>query len=145
MGYEYQINHNDTSTGNLSGWGAWQRIGTGWATVNHMIGGLTNGREYRFHLRALSIFGASAAAPNAAPWFASATPQEFDNRLVVSSVTGDSAIMNATGYPSKWWYARLGDPANSQCAGRLRAKSQPDRADREYAVRIPDLLRRRAA
>ena len=114
-GYEYQINHNDTSTGNLSGWGPWQRIGTGWATVNHMIGGLTNGREYRFHLRALNFVGASAAAPNAAPWFASATPQEFDNRLVVSSVTGDSAIMNATGYPNKWWYARIGDPANSQC------------------------------
>ena len=74
-GYQYQVNHNDTGTGNLSGWGAWQSIAnSGAATTSHAISGLTNGREYRYHLRAVNAAGNSASAPNAAPWYAAATP-----------------------------------------------------------------------
>ena len=51
--YEYQVNHNDTGTGNFSGWSAWQNIADSEAdTTSHTISGLTNGREYRYHLRA---------------------------------------------------------------------------------------------
>ena len=75
-GYEYQVNHNDTSTGKLSGWGKWLSIeGSDSSTTSHIIDRLTNGREYRYRLRAVNAYGAGSAAPNSAPWFVSATPQ----------------------------------------------------------------------
>ena len=76
-GYEYNVNHNATGTGNFSGWSPWRAIGgSGADTTSHTLTGLTNGREYRFHLRAVNADGAGAAAPDAHPWFVSATPQE---------------------------------------------------------------------
>ena len=73
--YEYNVNHNDTSTGNLSGWGPWTVIpGAGASTTSHTFTGLTNGKEYRYHLRAVNSGGAGTAAPNAAPWFVKAVP-----------------------------------------------------------------------
>ena len=74
-GYEYNVNHNATGTGNFTGWGPWTAIsGSGAATVSHVIDGLANGREYRFHLRAVNAAGAGEAAPAADPWYVSATP-----------------------------------------------------------------------
>ena len=74
-GYEYNVNHNDTSTGNLSGWTPWYPVpGSDGATVTHTFSGLTNGREYRYHLRAVNANGPSVGAPNAAPWFVKAVP-----------------------------------------------------------------------
>ena len=75
-GYEYQVNHNDTDTGKLTGWGDWTAI-DGWSadTTSHAVTGLTNGNEYRFRLRARNDAGASANAPRADPWYVSATPQ----------------------------------------------------------------------
>ena len=62
-GYEYQVNHNDTATGNLSGWGSWQSIADSDAdTTSHTITGLTNGKEYRYKLRAVNATGASKPA-----------------------------------------------------------------------------------
>ncbi len=76
-GYEYNVNHNDTSTGNLSGWSAWQSIaGSNAQTTSHTFSGLTNGREYRYHVRAVNAGGAGTGAPNAAPWYVAATPEE---------------------------------------------------------------------
>ena len=75
-GYEYNVNHNDTGTGNFSGWSDWQSIaGSDADTTSHTLSGLTNGREYRFHVRAVNAGGNGTAAPNAAPWYAAATPQ----------------------------------------------------------------------
>ena len=54
------MNHNDTGTGNLTGWGAWQSIG---AATSHTIRGLSNGKEYRFKLRAVNAHGNSKPAP----------------------------------------------------------------------------------
>ena len=74
-GYEYQVNHNATSTGNLSGWGPWIAIpGSGAATTTYAISGLVNGREYRYHVRAVSGDTKGVAAPNADPWYVAATP-----------------------------------------------------------------------
>ena len=75
-GYEYNVNHNDTGTGNLSGWGPWTAIpGSGSSTTRHTFAGLTNGREYRYHLRAVNDKGPSAGAPSSGPpWFVSAVP-----------------------------------------------------------------------
>ena len=74
-GYEYNVNHNDTSTGNLSGWSDWTALaGSGAATTSHTFTGLTNGKEYRYHLRAVNGGGHGAAAPNAAPWYVVAVP-----------------------------------------------------------------------
>ena len=76
-GYEYNVNHNDTNTGNFSGWSAWQSIsGSDSETTSHTLSGLTNGREYRFHVRAVNAGGPGTGAPNAAPWYAAATPEE---------------------------------------------------------------------
>ena len=104
-GYEYNVNHNATGTGNFSGWSPWRAIGgSGADTTSHTLTGLTNGREYRFHLRAVNADGAGAAAPDAHPWFVSATPQEAappepaDPPGKVSSVTVTRAdgVLNAS-------------------------------------------------
>ena len=40
-GYEYQVNHNDTSTGRLSGWSGWAAIpNSGSSTTSHTFSGL---------------------------------------------------------------------------------------------------------
>ena len=108
-GYEYNVNHNDTGTGNLSGWGPWTAIATDSdsATTSHTFTGLTNGREYRYHLRAVNSAGNSTAAPNEAPWFASAIPAipVPDAPANLSVTPGDGyldlswdAVSDATGY-----------------------------------------------
>ena len=74
--YEYNVNHNDTSTGNLSGWGPWTNIpNSGSSTTSYTHTGLTNGREYRYHLRAVNDNGPSVGAPDfGPPWYVSAIP-----------------------------------------------------------------------
>ena len=74
--YEYNVNHNDTSTGNLSGWTPWATVpGSGSSTTSHTFSGLTNGREYRYHLRAVNANGVSVGAPaSGPPWFVKAVP-----------------------------------------------------------------------
>ena len=73
--YEYNVNHNDTGTGNLSGWSPWTAIPqSGPNTTEHAFTNLTNGREYRYHLRAVNANGPSVGAPDAPPWFAKAIP-----------------------------------------------------------------------
>ena len=48
-------------------------------TTGHTFTGLTNGREYRYHLRAVNNIGPSVGAPaDGPPWFASATPTSPD-------------------------------------------------------------------
>ena len=75
-GYEYNVNHNDTNSGNLSGWSDWQSIaGSDADTTSHTLSGLANGREYRFHVRAVNAGGNGAGAPNAAPWYVSRHPR----------------------------------------------------------------------
>ena len=69
--YEYRVNHNDTGTGKLTGWGQWQSIAN---TTSHTISGLTAGKEYRFKIRAVNLGGTSKPAPAAAPWYVKATP-----------------------------------------------------------------------
>ena len=74
--YEYNVNHNDTSTGNLSGWTPWATVpGSGPSSTSHTFSGLTNGREYRYHLRAVNANGVSVGAPaSGPPWFVKAVP-----------------------------------------------------------------------
>ena len=104
-GYEYNVNHNDTSSGNLSGWGPWTSIaGSDSATTSHTFTGLTNGREYRYHLRAVNSAGNGTAAPNEAPWFASATPLAFDPNLTVDNLFVDPG----NGYLDISWNAAEG-------------------------------------
>ena len=103
--YEYNLNHNDTSTGNLSGWGPWTAIpGSGASTTSHTFTGLVNGREYRYHLRAVNSGGASIGAPNAPPWFAAATPRAYDAGLVVDNLVVDPG----NGYLDLSWDAADG-------------------------------------
>ena len=70
-GYEYQSRKAPPA----AGWGAWTAIpGGGSSTMSHTFTGLTNGTEYRFKLRAVNANGVSSPAPNAGPWYVSATP-----------------------------------------------------------------------
>ena len=105
-GYEYQLNHTATSTGNLSGWGDWIAIpDSGASTTAYTLTGLESGEEYRFHVRAVNAGGASTAAPNAYPWYVAATPQApstptgitVDVDLNVMTV-GWNAVTGADGY-----------------------------------------------
>ena len=93
-GYEYNVNHNDTSTGNFSGWGPWQSIaGSGTGSVSHVIDGLTNGKEYRYRLRAVNAGGAGGVAPTAHPWYVSATPQGSPSAPTGITVSVDLNVM----------------------------------------------------
>ena len=105
-GYEYQVNHNDTATGNLSGWGPWTMIASN--ATSYTVTGLTNGKEYRFKLRAVNKSGLSNPAPGAAPWYVAATPAPPPPPAAPSNVAvnpgSDSlaitwdAVSEATGY-----------------------------------------------
>ena len=100
-GYEYNVNHNDTSTGNLSGWGPWTAIaGSGAATTSHTFTGLVNGREYRYHLRAVNGAGAGTGAPNAPPWFAAAVAG-----IPVPAAPDNFAVDPGNGYLDLSWNA----------------------------------------
>ena len=68
-GYEYQVRWAGVA------WGAWTAIsGSGAATASHTFTGLENGKEYRYHLRAVNAGGSGATAPSASPWYVAATP-----------------------------------------------------------------------
>ena len=68
--YEYRMG----SVGD--GWEAWTAIpGSDASTTSYEVTGLTNGTEYRFHLRAVSTLGSSGAAPGPPHWYVAATPQ----------------------------------------------------------------------
>ena len=100
-GYEYNVNHNDTSTGNLSGWGPWTAIaGSGANTTSHTFSGLVNGREYRYHLRAVNGAGAGTGAPNAPPWFAAAVAG-----IPVPAAPDNFAVDPGNGYLDLSWNA----------------------------------------
>ena len=100
-GYEYNVNHNDTSTGNLSGWGPWTAIaGSGADTTSHTFTGLVNGREYRYHLRAVNGAGAGTGAPNAPPWFAAAVAG-----IPVPAAPDNFAVDPGNGYLDLSWNA----------------------------------------
>ena len=74
--YEYQVNHTNTGTGNLSGWSQETKIpGSDSSTTSHTFTGLTNGKEYRYRILAVSANGQSKPGPGAAPYYLSATPQ----------------------------------------------------------------------
>ena len=108
-GYEYQVNHNDTATGNMSGWSSWQSIADSDAdTTSYTVNGLTNGKEYRFKIRAVNAAGASNPGPQSSPWYVAATPVAPTPPTPPTSVTvtrSDGAITaswpavsGATGY-----------------------------------------------
>ena len=129
-GYEYQVNHNDTLTGKFSGWGPWQSIsGSGAATTSHVISGLVNGREYRYHVRAVNAIGASGSAPDALPFYVVAIPLDppaaptglttiagYKRAAIIwndpsdSSITGyEYAVQQAGKDPGKWFTIRGSD------------------------------------
>ena len=69
-GYEYQMRWAGVA------WQPWTAIpDSDDTTTSHTLTGLTNGTEYRFHLRAVNAGGTGTAAPTASPWYVSATPQ----------------------------------------------------------------------
>ena len=114
-GYEYQVNHNDTATGNLSGWSSWQSIANG---TSYTVTGLTNGKEYRFKLRAVNAGGGSKPAPQSAPWYVAATPQEPAPTptptpvpaptLTATDETTDGATITLSNYGGAWYYVVQG-------------------------------------
>ena len=105
-GYEYNVNHNATGSGNFSGWTPWTAIpDSGSDTTSHTFSGLANGREYRYHLRAVNGDGPGAGAPNAPPWFASAVPAIARRRpRLAISVTGTSATVAIANHSGAWHY-----------------------------------------
>ena len=93
-GYEYQLNHTATSTGNFSGWGDWIAIpDSGASTTAYTLTGLESGKEYRFHVRAVNAAGASTAAPNAYPWYVAATPKGAPSAPTGITVNVDLNVM----------------------------------------------------
>ena len=103
-GYEYQVNHNATESGKLTGWGDWTAIDdSGSDTTSHVVNGLTNGREYRFRLRAQNEAGAGATAPVADPWYVSATPQAAAEPGEVPEAPASVAVTRADGALNVSW------------------------------------------
>ena len=100
-GYQLQVNHTDTNTGNLSGWSAWWDVADGAAT-SYTLGSLTNGKEYRFKLRAVNAAGNGKAAPAAAPWYVVARPNA--PALTTSDETTDGGTLTLGNYSGDWYY-----------------------------------------
>ena len=103
-GYEYQVNHNATESGKLTGWGEWTAIDdSGSDTTSHVVNGLTNGREYRFRLRAQNEAGAGATAPVADPWYVSVTPQAAAEPGEVPEPPASVSVTRADGALNVSW------------------------------------------
>ena len=97
-GYEIQMRWTGV------GWGAWTPIANSdSSTTSHIVIDLTNGTEYRFHLRAVNAAGTSGIAPNASPWYVAATPVPAAPPAVPSGLTataGDRSVTLAWDDPS---------------------------------------------
>ena len=103
-GYEYQVNHNATESGKLTGWGDWTAIDDSSSdTTSHVVNGLTNGREYRFRLRAQNEAGAGAKAPVADPWYVSVTPQVAAEPGEAPEAPASVAVTRADGALNVSW------------------------------------------
>ena len=91
--YEYNVNHNDTGTGNLSGWSPWTAIPQSDSnTTQHTFTNLTNGREYRYHLRAVNNIGPSVGAPRRATLVRPRKSRRFAPRATRQSESGASSM-----------------------------------------------------
>ena len=102
--YEYNVNHNDTLTGKFSGWSSWQSIADSDAdTVSHTVTGLTNGKEYRYHLRAVNAQGAGSVAPSADPWYVTATPDESAPGIREPDKDFDTLTAAGNAWPTGIW------------------------------------------
>ena len=103
-GYEYQVNHNATESGKLTGWGDWTAIDdSGSDTTSHVVNGLTNGREYRFRLRGQNEAGAGGKAPVADPWYVSVTPQAAAEPGEVPEPPASVSVTRADGALNVSW------------------------------------------
>ena len=132
-GYEYNVNHNATGTGNLSGWSAWTPIpGSDASTTSHTFSGLTNGREYRYHLRAVNAAGAGAGAPNAAPWFASA----------VAGLPAPAAPQNLTVEPGEGYLDIAWNAVSGATGYDVRAKTSGSSTWHDVASNVSDTSHR---
>ena len=127
-GYQYRVNHNATPSGRMSGWGnVWHTLPNSNATTtSHTFSGLSLDREYRYRLRAVDAVGPSPKAPNAAPWYASATmpgpsdrrpSQDFDTLSAagndhLDTIWSDGTTMWVTDYTDNKLYAyKMSDKA----------------------------------
>ena len=111
-GYQVQANHTATATGKLSGWSAWWDVPNGGAVAtSYTLSNLTNGKEYRFKVRAVNAAGESKPGPRSAPWYVTAWPQKPPPPAVPSNVAATpgngyldiswDAVSDATGYDVK--------------------------------------------
>ena len=127
------MNHNDTSTGNFSGWSGWTAIaGSGTSTTSHSIHGLVNGKEYRYRLRAVNAAGAGGVSPSARPWYVSTMPAPPNLNAINATESG--ATLEIGSWNGDWYYrqdyASGGQSASAasehanqrQCAGPVRGK-----------------------
>ena len=139
-GYEYGLNHNDTSTGRFSGWGPWTALyDVGVDVTGHVFKGLTNGREYLFRLRAVNAAGESGAAPDAPPWYVAAKPAAVSAMSLIEGP--DGRLSNLSTMPAN----RRGGavavpllPSTSDPHGRQGRLRVVNRSDRAGTVRISD-------
>ena len=158
-GYEYQVNHNDTGTGNLTGWGEWTAIpGSGAGASSYDVDGLTNGSEYCFRLRAVNDVGPSESAPTGNPGYVSvlvglaeaANHTEDDNLIEVSSLAqlngqapgrwdlDGNGVSGNTGYAIAFPHPLPGIGCQSTCTGyELRANLDFD-TDGDDTAPAPD-------
>ena len=88
-GYEYRTRYAGVA------WGDWTAIS---AANSHTVTGLTNGKEYRFKLRAVNATGASKPGPQSAPWYVAATP----NIPTPDAPTGVTVSVNVNVMTVSW-------------------------------------------
>ena len=112
-GYEYRLRYAGVA------WSQWAAVpGSGSSTTSHTVGGLDNGTEYRFKLRAVNADGPSRAAPAAAPWYAAAVPQTPPSLTVVNPVP-QVAALTLGNHSGQWYYQAQGQipPGGSGASG----------------------------
>ena len=113
--YEYRVNHNDTGTGNFTGWSGWIALaGSGATTTSHTITGLVNGKDYRYKVRAVNPNGNGTEAPNASPWYVEASPRNVAT-LTASAVTDTTATITIANHSGDWYHKHT-TPSNGTCS-----------------------------
>ena len=104
-------------------WGEWQDVRQTAFSLVHLAEGLTDGKRYRFRVRAWNASGPGPASDPSDVSEQSRLGIPRDERLTVSGIAADSAVLTLHDYEGNWHWRRL-RPAGGACSAK--AEQSPE-------------------